>query len=260
MDSIRSSKPALLAAENIFWLYHLRRSNVLQEKETRDQPYLSDLDFVAFPWASGHLIQLLHRLNEQRFDEHSKKEESELDMYDRFLQWAPSPHTATKELESLFKDRKETLAPQDAEKSHPDAPRSLHDLLDIVSRKGLSGWTEIVEEFEKPFKPRHEEEPVNGQGTLSKVQDRDQVVSTTTTTEITKHEDGSEETSVVVWKRFADGRETTTSTTHFEEPAGPFHTDDDNSAPRHGQANEETAEKTTRDSNAKKEKKGWFWN
>jgi hypothetical protein len=81
------------------------------------------------------------------------------------------------------------------------------------------------------------------------------VVSTSTTTERFTHEDGTVETSITIWKQFDDGRETTTTTSHVEEPAW----DDkeqsswpDDRAPEHEQKEPEKKEK--------KEKKGWFWN
>ena len=47
----------------------------------------------------------------------------------------------------------------------------------------------------------------------------DKVVYTSTTTEHTTNEDGIVETSVTFHKRFADGRETVTTTTHMEDLA-----------------------------------------
>lgn len=81
----------------------------------------------------------------------------------------------------------------------------------------------------------------------------DKVVATHTTTERTTHEDGTVETTLTIWKQFEDGRESTTTTHHVEEPAwsdrGPSWSDEQ--APK--QEEKDPIEE-------KKEKKGWFWN
>ena len=82
--------------------------------------------------------------------------------------------------------------------------------------------------------------------------DPDKAVFVSTTTENTTNEDGSVETSVTIWKRFADGRETTTTTSHTEGPASEWGNQNDQSTPTE-KSQEEKEDK-------KSEKKGWFWN
>jgi hypothetical protein len=75
------------------------------------------------------------------------------------------------------------------------------------------------------------------------------VLFTSTHTERTTNEDGSVETSVTVWKRFPDGRETVTTKTHIEDRA------DDDQPPA------DTAPEAKRQEKKKDTgKKGWFWN
>jgi hypothetical protein len=76
--------------------------------------------------------------------------------------------------------------------------------------------------------------------------DPDKVVSMSKTTERTMKEDGSVETNVTVWKRFGDGRETVSTSTHTED------------ARPEGFSKEEKQETTEGDK--KKKRSGWFWN
>lgn len=81
----------------------------------------------------------------------------------------------------------------------------------------------------------------------------DKVVTTHTTTERTTHEDGTVETTLTIWKQFEDGRESTTTTHHIEEPAW---SDRETSS-----SDERTSRQVEKDVRAdQKEKKGWFWN
>ncbi|KUJ17757.1 uncharacterized protein LY89DRAFT_60739 [Mollisia scopiformis] len=84
----------------------------------------------------------------------------------------------------------------------------------------------------------------------------DRIVSTSTTTERTTHEDGTVETCVTIWKRYDDGRETTTTTTHTEDPGW-----DDKEQPDWPDeaASRQVGEKNLED-DKKDQKKGWFWN
>jgi hypothetical protein len=80
----------------------------------------------------------------------------------------------------------------------------------------------------------------------TKQKDPNRMVSSSTTSEHHTNEDGSVQTTVTVWKRFADGRESSTTTCHLEEP--PItHTEE--------RYNEEDEPKR-KDQNSKT---GWFW-
>ncbi len=65
------------------------------------------------------------------------------------------------------------------------------------------------------------------------------------------------ETCVTVWKQFGDGRETTTTTTHTEDPA---RNDNGQTGMIREVANEKSVEQLKGQDEKKSEKKGWFWN
>jgi hypothetical protein len=76
--------------------------------------------------------------------------------------------------------------------------------------------------------------------------DPDKVISTSTTTKYTKNEDGSVETVVTVWKRFADGSEKMTTSTHTEDALP-------------DEAHSKNDGQETKEDEKKQEKRGWFW-
>lgn len=77
----------------------------------------------------------------------------------------------------------------------------------------------------------------------------DKVISTRTTTSHTTHEDGSVETSMEIWKQFADGRESVTTRTHIEDSKG------DESGTTTAANTSEASQSENKDG----ERKGWFW-
>ena len=81
------------------------------------------------------------------------------------------------------------------------------------------------------------------------------IISTLTTTERTTHPDGSVHTMMVLKKRFADGREESTETTHTtkDQEAKPLQ----RIPPKPEESNAETAAETGNSNNNKT--KGWFW-
>lgn len=89
-------------------------------------------------------------------------------------------------------------------------------------------------------------------------------VYTRTISEHGVNEDGCVEHSVEVWKLYADGRETTTKTSHTEDPAA---WDEDakfesqaQAATSSLQSEENKLAKKTTTMEKKSEKRGWFWN
>jgi len=66
-------------------------------------------------------------------------------------------------------------------------------------------------------------------------------------------EDGTVETCVTVWKRFADGRETVTTTTHVKDSPR-----DDSSMSEKWEPGSTQLEEQTK--KGKSGKNGWFWN
>ena len=80
------------------------------------------------------------------------------------------------------------------------------------------------------------------------------IISTLTTTERITHPDGSVHTKMVLKKRFADGREESTETTHTtkDQQAKPLQ----KISPKPEESNLETAAETV---NSNTKTKGWFW-
>lgn len=77
--------------------------------------------------------------------------------------------------------------------------------------------------------------------------DSERVVSSSTTSDHTTHEDGTIERSVTVWMRFADGRETVTTKSHIEDPKR--------------DADEiQEAQSSVQEADQVPKRKGWFWN
>ena len=91
------------------------------------------------------------------------------------------------------------------------------------------------------------------------------IISTLTTTERITHADGSTHTKMVLKKRFADGREESTETTHTTH-GHDHHLHQDDKKPRRiaeEQPGSEAAKKAddeTEKPQEKKKKSGWFWN
>ena len=214
--------------------------------------------------------------------------QTEQDMYERFLRAASSPTGFGGTVESLFADiEKEFNAISPFTGLFPQAEKKFRDLKSSDSRltfsslfsdiekdiKSLSSYeahrafehllsdTDKVlataltpqgrQELKEIWSKKRESKTVSS-SVNSGVEIRiepDKVVSTSTTTEHINNEDGSVETSVTVWKRFADGRETMTSSTHTEDALheGPHPNKEKQEA-----KNEEKMQK-------KKDKQGWFW-
>jgi hypothetical protein len=87
--------------------------------------------------------------------------------------------------------------------------------------------------------------------------DPEKVVSSSTSTERTRNEDGTVETRVEIWRRYANGRETVTTTSHTEGPRILNNDDHDPSAP--GERDQLIARQKA-DNKKEKKKAGWFWN
>jgi hypothetical protein len=230
------------------WIHDLYGENLLQQQEIRELPRLIDmLPASPFPKQKAN----------NKDEKASQDAETEQDMYDRFLRWASTPSAIAGALDSLCTDTEGFIEKQLRALESPDSKRTIKELMESKFAKEVMDMVEMLERFDR----------VNAQSISSQIrekltqdthskspQDQDKVVSTSTTTEHTTHEDGSVETCVTVWKRYADGRESVTTTNHCEDPA---FDDDDKAIPcRRPQIAEENLEKTEK----KVQKKGWFWN
>ena len=202
-------------------------------------------------------------------------------MYERFLRRASSSTGIAEILESLFTDAECWMNKQLTSLDPVEMKRQLKEFTDFLERKTGDEAEDkkrgdAVKALESLF--------THGVGLLEKQQNGTpegkrkaenfaetrigkeleglkrkgaadpKAVFMSTTTEHTTNEDGSVETSVTVWKRYADGRETTTTTSHIEGPA----CCDDDDEPELPTAITKVPEQKNDDK--KGEKKGWFWN
>lgn len=210
---------------------------------------------------------------------------TELDMYERFLQMASSPASLGSMVESLLADIEREFKAIDLPAAiFPAAEKRFQDLRSSNTGLSISSLLSELEKDIRGLSPQETRRAIahiltdtdevlasaltpegrrdlktawsdkqGSQSTLKSAKagrepssDPDKIISTSTTTEHIKNEDGSVETSVTVWKRFADGRETITSSTHTEDPWS------EELPP--GNENQETKEE-----GKKSEKSGWFW-
>jgi hypothetical protein len=273
---LRSTEPIRnVASSHMDWIHKLRAANILQQKEiqTGRQALLSKAwnSFSRPAWLGNAWLEMLDAEN----DEVHWDAETEQEMYDRFLHWASSPAALEKAVDSLFTDTSSFIEQHIKARENPDGIRNpadrskellFGDVEGYIERKVRELATQGAEntpgekrssrEWSKDVKKSQESRD-------SSVLDPDEVVSTRTETERTTHADGSVETSITIWKRFTDGRESTTNTTHIEEPA------EDEDEVRYSYEHPQQSEllqqeklkrqKREEEQKRKNEKKGWFW-
>jgi hypothetical protein len=175
-------------------------------------------------------------------------------MYERFLRWASQP---TEKFEAVVAEAKATFVKDLDSGKFPDIFRVFDKTLESKSVQ------ELFEEFNDPaddFRKQKQAQQKAGCETLG--EDPDKVISQSTTTQRVKQADGSVRTYVHVWKMFADGRETTTTSSHTEEQE---RDEDGNLRPLVSMTEESKAlsemAKAEGEPKAKKaSKNGWFWN
>jgi cell fate (sporulation/competence/biofilm development) regulator YlbF (YheA/YmcA/DUF963 family) len=209
-------------------IYHFHRSHLLQESEVLPPPQLHS---IPFPVATDA--------------------QTEQEMYERFLRWASQP---TEKFEAVVAEAKATFAKDLESGKFPDIFRVFDKILESKNVQ------ELFEEFNDDYRKQKQAQQKAGCKTLG--EDPDKVISQSTTTQRVKQADGSVRTYVHVWKMFADGRETTTTSSHTEEQE---RDEDGNLKPLVSMAEESKAlserAKAEREPKAKKaSKKGWFWN
>jgi hypothetical protein len=238
--------PMFQIVGSVAWIYYLHHSNILQEKEVRNVPRPSPIQ-----WPD----QLEPRRRRQPGAEGLKgaqNAQTEEEMYEQWLQWASSSSQVA--VGDVFEGLAKFVGANTNE-----ASKTIQELLDGKFTKELKQVSEMVSKFEGQSKSEKVFEKIatTDRAPMSD-DDPDRVVSSSTTTERTTDEDGTVETCVTVWKRFADGRETTTTTSHTEDPAW----DEDGKAkPRREVVAAKAEDESTKNAEEKKtEKKGWFWN
>ncbi|TVY84522.1 hypothetical protein LSUE1_G002490 [Lachnellula suecica] len=232
------------------WILHLRESGLLQQKETHN---------------IRQMLEWPNRFKSPRvvwvgwpLEKHDDSPETEAEMYQRFL--SAQAREPPEILESLFNEAEGFIEKQLKALDSPEGKRALREIFDSKVVKEIF---EMVKESESEVNPPLPEEP-REQSADSKSPrhsksaevksrqsepdpDTTKVVHTQTTSNRNVDEDGSVETTVTVWKLYADGRESTTTTQHFED-AGAW---------------KEPEEKPQEVHSAKiseGKKKGWFWN
>jgi hypothetical protein len=252
------------------WLGHLQQENLLQQPQATSKS-TSHETISSRPGVKG---QVSEAKNENA--------QTEQDMYDRFLRIAslPTGSGAAGVLETLFADIEKEFPGTRLEGER--ALRWIFDELKSIQPEGERALRSLAEELfiEIPNsleqKIKAARDAANRElGDTSKLKDRepalkfpvtssqeafnttDKIVSTQTTSQHTTHDDGTVETNVTVWKRFADGRESVTTTSHVEEPA---RDEDGNPTQSFQQIEASTQEQQEKKPEQKSAKKGWFWN
>ncbi|PVH79549.1 hypothetical protein DL98DRAFT_515999 [Cadophora sp. DSE1049] len=269
--------PAASPEGNLRWVMKLQALGYLQEKKSMEENDHEALDYQLSSMlleAQNKFRQWVDRDEESRDStsnrpsvaspartmkgidhdlEATKSPRTEQEMYDYFLQWASSPQ-AIKEvfqageafLSSLENDDMSgRIREQDG--SMPRPPSLMKEILEV---------TKAFRELSQPRDISLEPEQQDKSSRETKLSESDRVVSSSTTTEQTVHEDGTIETCITVWKKFSSGRETSTTTHHCEDPAT------ENAQTTQDGPNLDGSEKETNENQKdnKNGKSGWFWN
>lgn len=222
-DSMFSDLPGM---HRWWWIFYLYDEGLLQQKKRRVSK--SNPDFQAWGAIDGF------------------PEKSDLDMFDHIqgmLGSKPSAVVNSTILGNLFaRDGRNSNIEKEA---HRDFQLQVARALDQQhnSRDQRPETSESVKRVEP-------ERPMEGAKCAPAAE---RIVSTSTTTDRITHEDGTVETSVTIWKRFDDGRETTIKTTHTEEPGW------DDKGQSSWPVDASKQEEKVPEKEEKKEKKGWFW-
>jgi len=216
-------------------------------------------NFYGLQWIDK--LQYLGLLNRQSSNTDSvstadalpREPETEADMYEHLMRWGSSPEGAVSAIASLAGEAASSI-----EKQFKALEETLEENL------AASSLQRRLEEFEGTFKKTFEKNLRESSETSDELSqtnsNQSRVVSTNRSVRHTTHEDGTVETTVWEWRKYADGRETETETvtSHLEERV--FQR---SSFPQEEAKKGEVASKTEEQSPHKKsqtEKKGWFWN
>lgn len=266
------------------WIYSLWAHGLLQQRSTT--PHLDVFKFQSK--LMGNIDSLLEsmrsRLEEAQSDDDAQTEQ---ELYERFLRRASSSVGIADILESLFADAEGWINKSLASLDPSEMKRQLKEFTDFLEQKtgndaederraqaakllaslfaqatGLfegrrSSATEGKEKGQLPDENFAETKIGKELKALKSkaATDPNKPVFTSTMTEHTTNEDGSVEHSVTVWKRYADGRETKTTTSHTEELG-------DRAADAHWpeREREQTANEERLVDQRDGKWKGWFWN
>ncbi|KAF4633272.1 hypothetical protein G7Y89_g4847 [Cudoniella acicularis] len=247
----QSSPATEKAADGMHWISQLYNWDLLQQKEAKILgPQVS--------WPDPFSMPIFHKSHLP-----PREIDSELDTYDHFLRWFSSTIGASNATSPLFPNIQDGFRKNNLEFfESPEARRALREMIDAHAPNHQKD--EMLETFDKLERLAKNQDPEQDtsdsprkskssaktqremppQGKLP--QDSKRVMSTSTTSEQHTSEDGSVETTVTVWKRFADGSESWTTSTHCSTTTG--------------ERREQEEEIEVKENNEQKSKKGWFWN
>jgi len=239
------------------WIDDLHWERLLQQTETREERIVSRNIFDKV-WTFGAPI----RYSQGHESGRSSSSTTEEDMYNQFLQ-SVSTKAGTDDFPSFLSEAVQHLMDFGVgAKTNPDFPEKDEEL---QSQEHIQDDTpsNSVAESRKEFswsKSFHSDANIDPDSSDEKDAKPEKVVATTTTTEHSKHEDGSVETRVTVWKRYANGRETETTKTYSEDtPAGnPAQYQLRSTTERAAPDAKSSTDKPITKNNATKN--GWFWN
>lgn len=252
-DQCRRSIPSLIYStgkagrtvqDNWTWITDLYFNGLLQQKKTVPaEPALWLSPMSALAGTVWHHPETLR-----------SSAGTELELFEQLVGLMPRMPPSQDMIHSIF----EALFSQDQQRNRRGmGPNDLQDMIEQARQRAELNAQRIRDSQSSVY---FNEKSVQGtEKTITKnVSDTDRIVSTSTTTERTTHEDGTVETCVTVWKQYSDGRETTTTTTHTEDPGREGPDFDWRSAVR--DQGEKDFKEVDKDEKKKTEKKGWFWN
>ena len=239
-----TNSPSIKAVVGKSYIDNLLSCGLLQEKERKS---ISHMVQWPNPWTSPSL---------QTYGKHLRDieaaAETEQEMYDRFLsapaRIASDPSRIRETLALLIDDAGNIIEKQvqNLEKS-PEWNQQLREFLDTSLAKDILRMIQKTKGVVEPPQSVEKSESAAPDVPAKPISNVNKVIATSTTSERNEDEDGSVETTVTVWKRFADGRESTTTTTHFEDAARWKESEGGGKDPKPETKLEE-------------KKPGWFWN
>lgn len=239
-----NNSPSIKAVAGKFYIDNLGLCGLLQQKERKS---ISHMVQWPSPWASPSLQTYGKHLSDIE-----SAAETEQEMYDRFLsapaRIASNPSRIRETLALLIDDAGNIIEKQvqSLEKS-PEGNQHLREFLDTRLAKDILRMIQKTKGMAEPPQPIEKSESAAPDVPAKPITNASKVVATSTTSERNEDEDGSVETTVTVWKRFADGRESTTTTTHFEDAT-------------RWRESEEGSKDLKSENKSDEKKTGWFWN
>jgi len=216
-------------------------------------------NFYGLQWIDK--LQYLGLLNRQSsitdsvsaVDKSPREPETEADVYEHLMRWGSNPEAAVSAIVSLAGEAASSI-----EKQFKALEETLEENLAASSLQ--KQFEEFDDTFKKTFERDLRESPETSDELSQINSDRGRVVSTNRSVRHTTHEDGTVETTVREWRKYADGRETETETvtSHLEERVfqrSSFPQEEVKKSEETSKTEEQPPEKKTQT-----EKKGWFWN